>query len=540
MQGLIQDHPLLISSLLEHAEREHGAATMVSRHSDGEIVRQTYVEFAHRARRLASALITLGVEPGRTLATLAWNTGRHMEIYYAVSGIGAVCHPVNPRLFEPEIAFILNDASDRVMFVDLDLAPIAERCAREAPSLRAVVVLCRQDQLPPLDLPEGVAVHAYETLLAAADPIEAWPVLDERSAAMLCYTSGTTGRSKGVLYSHRAILLHTYAICAADGFGCRAVDTVMPAVPMFHVMAWGFPYAAAATGFNLVLPGNKLDGAFLHQWIQQEGVTVAVGIPILWLGLGRYLEETGAGVGQLERIINGGAALPPVVVESFRLKHGVRVQHAWGMTECGPVAGVNSPTRSQAPWPSPQYDNTQRRQGRSPFGISVKVVGEDGEELARDGVSVGPVKLKGYWVLSAYFNMPDVVLDGGGWFDTGDIGSIDADGFLLITDRSKDAVKSGGEWISSTALENLALAHPCVLEAAVLAKPDALWDERPLLICVLKPGARTTEKQLRAFYDGKVAKWWIPDEVLFTDELPRVGSGKLNKVELRRRFLGMA
>ncbi len=281
----MQDHPLLISSLLEHAEREHGAATMVSRHSDGEIVRQSYAQFAHRARRLAGILRTLGVAAGDVLASLAWNTDRHMEVYYAVSGLGAVCHTLNPRLFEPEITFSMNDAGDSVLFVDLDLADIAERCAPEARALRAVVVLCREDQLPALNLPEGLALYAYETLLEAAQGLSAWPVLDERDAAMLCYTSGTTGRPKGVLYSHRAILLHTYGICAADGFGCRAVDTVLPAVPMFHVMAWGFPYAAMATGFSLALPGNKLDGAALHRMIQQEGVTIASGVPIVWLAL---------------------------------------------------------------------------------------------------------------------------------------------------------------------------------------------------------------------------------------------------------------
>ena len=540
MIGLMQDRPLLVSALLEHAEREHSAASIVSRHSDGEIVRQTYADLARRSRALGGALATLGAGPGAVVGTLAWNTARHMEIYFAVSGVGAICHTINPRLFDAQIQFIVQDAADQILFVDLDLAPLVERCIAGATALRAVVVLCRADQLPSLALPPGVALHAYEALIEAADPVVVWPELDERSAASLCYTSGTTGAPKGVLYSHRSILLHTYAICAADAFGFSARDTVMPVVPMFHVMAWGFPYAAAATGFDLVLPGNRLDGASLHELILAEGVTKAAGVPTLWLGLKSHLEKTGAGLGALELIVNGGAALPPAIVEGFRRDHGVRVQHAWGMTECSPVAGINTPQRGQAAWPSPDYDQTQRRQGRPPFGISVKVVDDAGAEQPRDGVSVGLVKLKGYWVISHYFNHPDAdVLDADGWFSTGDIGSIDAHGDLLITDRAKDAVKSGGEWISTIELENLALSHPAVQEAAVVAKPDPVWDERPLLICVLKPGAAASAEDLRAFYEGKVAKWWIPNEVVFTDALPHSATGKLNKVELRRLFCGV-
>ncbi len=540
MIGLMQDHPLLVSALLDHAEREHGAAKMVSRHSDGETIRQTYADMALRSRRLGTALAALGAGPGAVVGTLAWNTGRHMEIYYAVSGIGAVCHTINPRLFDAQVTFILQDAADQILFVDLDLAPLAERCLAGTTALRAVVVLCRADQLPALSLPPGVTLHAYEALIEGVAPLEAWPVLDERSAAALCYTSGTTGSPKGVLYSHRSILLHTYAICAADAFGFSARDTVMPVVPMFHVMAWGFPYAAAATGFDLALPGNRLDGASLQQLILEAGVTKAAGVPTVWLGLKRQLEESGEGLGALALIVNGGAALPPAIVESFRRDHGVKVQHAWGMTEASPVAGINTPRRSQAAFPAPDYDLTQRRQGRPPFGIAVKVVDLAGAEQPRDGVSVGLVKLKGPWVIARYFNHPDEeILDADGWFATGDIGAIDAHGDLLITDRAKDAVKSGGEWISTIELETLALSHPAVQEAAVVAKPDPVWDERPLLICVLKPGATATAEDLRAFYEGKVAKWWIPSEVVFTDALPHAATGKVNKVELRRLFAGV-
>lgn len=537
MMGLMQDRPLLVSALLDHAEREHGAAVMTSRHSDGELVTQTYRQFGDRSRRLATALMDLGAGAGDRVCTLAWNSGRHMELYFAVSGIGAVCHTLNPRLFEAELAYIINDAQDRLIFADLDLAPLAAQVAAQTPTVEALIVLCRAEQLPDLPLRPGLRLLAYEDLIADAVPIADWPALDENSAAALCYTSGTTGRPKGVLYSQRSIVLHTYAICAADGFGLRAVDTLLPAVPMFHVMAWGFPFAAAATGFNLVYPGPRLDGAALLDLIRTQGVTVAAGVPILWLNLARELEQDGGDTGALERIVNGGAALPPALVETFRARHGVRVQHAWGMTECSPVAGVNTLKRGQAAFPSPDYDATQRAQGRPPFGISVRTTDDEGNEMPRDGLAVGHVQLRGWWVLSAYFGQADTpVTDAEGWFSTGDLGTIDADGFLTITDRSKDAVKSGGEWISTIDLENLALAHPAVLESAVVAKPCPTWGERPLLVCVLKPGAAATPEALRDHYKGKVAKWQIPDEVIFTDTLPRTGTGKLNKVEIRKRF----
>ena len=538
MLGLMQDSPLLVSALLEHAEREHGAAQMVSRRGDGRVVRQSFTQFGGRSRRLAAALIGLGVQPGTRLATLAWNSDRHMEIYFAASGIGAVCHTINPRLSDDQLAFIVNDAADQILFIDADLAPLVDRALSGCDSLQTVIVLCAEDELPAAPAGARNGPIAYETFIADAAPLTSWPRLDERAAAMLCYTSGTTGAPKGVLYSHRAIILHTLAIGGADALGLRAVDCVMPVVPMFHVMAWGAPYAAMATGFKLVLPGNRLDGASLNDLILAEGVTVAAGVPTLWLGLARHLAESGEGVGDLKRIVNGGAALPPSLVEQFRDAHGVQVQHAWGMTECSPVAGINAPKAVEAAWPSPGYAAAQRKQGRPPFGIAVKTTGADGRELPRDGASVGDIKLKGPWVLSQYFNHPDLqVLDDHGWFTTGDLGTIDADGFLQITDRAKDAVKSGGEWISTLDLENVALAHPAVLEAAVVARPDPVWDERPLLICVLKPGATATEDDLLAFYDGKVAKWQIPDAVVFTDEMTRSATGKINKVELRRRFV---
>jgi 3-(methylthio)propionyl---CoA ligase len=536
MHGLMQDRALLVSTLIEHAEREHPRAEIVARRHDG-VVRQTYAQLGPRARRLAQAMLDLGIRSGDRVATLAWNTDRHLELYYAICGIGAVCHTINPRLFDNQVSFIINDAADRILFVDIDILPLVARCLPDCPGVERVVVLGEAHEMPTdFSVPPAVAVQDYESLLAGAEPLATWPDLDERSAAALCYTSGTTGMPKGVLYSHRALVLHTYGVCMADTFGVSAVECAMPVVPMFHVMAWGFPFAAAASGMKLVLPGAKLDGASLQQLIIDEGVTVSAGVPTIWLGLANQAAQ-GGGLGDLTRIISGGAAIPVALVEAFE-GLGVRVQQAWGMTEISPVAGVNAPTPATPRWPSAEYNALQRKQGRVPFGVQIKTVDDEGRELPRDGHAVGHIKLRGWWVLSGYFNHPELtILDEDGWFATGDIGTIDENGFLQITDRAKDVVKSGGEWISSQELENLAAGHPSVMEAAVIGVPHPKWDERPMLICVRAPGASVEADELRAFYKGKVASWCIPDTVAFIDEMPHTATGKLDKLALRKRFV---
>ncbi len=534
MRAAMQHHPLIVSSMIAFAEREHGDAGIVSRTAGGAIFRYTYAQAASRARQLARSLVAMGVGPGDRVATLAWNGFRHFEAYYAISGLGAVCHTVNPRLFPRQIGYIIGDAAASVLFVDSELAGLLDQFPAGLPSVKAVVVMAAEDEMPKRVRLGNAKILCYESLLADDGEFD-WPILDENSAACLCYTSGTTGNPKGVLYSHRAIVLHTYAICMKDAFGLGALDVVMPVVPMFHVMAWGIPYAATITGAKLVLPGSALDGRSLHDLIDREGVTVAAGVPTLWLALLQHLDDHGGRVPSLRRILSGGAAVSPATVEAFARRHGIRVQHAWGMTELSPVGGVNSPKPGMPDWRDDAYGESQMRQGRPPFGIEIKVVGPGGSELPRDGVSVGSVKARGHWVLSHYFGLDDSpILDDDGWFETGDVGSIDGKGFLRIMDRTKDLIKSGGEWISSIELENLALGHAAVAEAAVVAAPDPKWGERPVLFCVRKAGMSVTGEEIRCFYDGKIAKWWIPDDVLFVDALPHTGTGKLDKIRIRQ------
>lgn len=540
MLAQMQNHPLLLSAVLDHADREHGSRVVTSRYGDGATIRRTYAELARRARRLAAALLEMGVGVGDRVSTLAWNTDRHLELYFAITGIGAICHTVNPRLHPSQVAYILRDAGSRWLFADVDLCPLAEIAVADCPDVSTVVALCAGDQTPAWT-GRDVAFVAYEALIDGAEPLAEWPVLDERLAAVLCYTSGTTGAPKGVAYSHRSIVLHAYAAAAPDVLGYRAVDVVMPVVPMFHVMAWGIPFVAAMAGSALVLPGHRLDGGALHELMQAEGVTVSAAVPTVWLSLLDAMDKQGAAPGALSRVLNGGAALPQRIVKAFRERYGIQVQHAWGMTECSPIAGVNSPKPGQALFPDPAYDATQARQGRAPFGIRVEVFDEGGAILPRDGQSVGHVRLKGHWVLDAYFGAGagtgTRATDDGGWFDAGDLGVIDDNGFLLITDRAKDAIKSGGEWISTIELENIALSHDAVAEAAVIGRPDPVWDERPLLIVALKSGQSATEGELLDIYRDRVARWMVPDAVAYVDALPKGATGKIDKQALRATFV---
>ncbi|MDE2008350.1 MAG: long-chain-fatty-acid--CoA ligase [Rhodospirillales bacterium] len=534
----MQPHPLLISSLLAHAARHHGAAEIVSRTEEGAIHRTTWAATERRARRLARALEGLGVGPGDRVGTLAWNGHRHLDIYYAAPGMGAICHTINPRLHPDDIAYIVGHAGDTVLCADPGFAALVEAIApRVAGSVRHVVLLTDAAHLPPLTLPEGMALHAYDSLLDAAAEDFAWPEFAETTASALCYTSGTTGRPKGVLYSHRSTVLHGYAINMADVIGLRAIDRMLPVVPMFHVNAWGIPYAAAMAGASLVLPGRHLDGASLAQLMNTERVSIASGVPTVWLGLLAHLRATGERLDTVKTIMTGGSACPPLLIEAFGAEYGVAVEHGWGMTELSPVGTYNKPKPGHAGLDAAGRLRLGLKQGRALCGIDMKIVDGAGTELPWDGTAFGDLKVRGPWVTGAYFGeAPGSALDEDGWFATGDVATIDPEGVMEITDRSKDVIKSGGEWISSIALENIAVSHPDVAEAAVIAAVHPKWDERPLLVVVPRAGRSVDAASVLAIYEGKVARWWVPDAVVVLEELPHTATGKIQKTTLRARF----
>ncbi len=536
MLGLMQTQPLLISSIITHAARHHGAAEVVSRLVDGAVHRTTYRQVETRARRLVRAMQALGVAPGDRVATLAWNSHRHLELYYAVSGMGSVIHTVNPRLSPDDIAHILNDAGSVVLCADLTFAPLVEAIASRVPGVRAVVMLADEGQMPALALAPGQRLLCYETLLADAGEDYEWPALDEAAASALCYTSGTTGRPKGVLYSHRSTLIHAYAINMADVFGLRSLDRVMPVVPMFHVNAWGLPYAAPMAGAAIIMPGRHLDGPSVHALMQEERVTLSAGVPTVWMGLLQHLRGTGGTLDTLRRLVCGGSACPAMLIDSFRQDYGVRVDHAWGMTETSPLGTFYGPKPGFEALPAAEQDRLRYKQGRAVPGLQMRIVDDQGADLPWDGTTFGNLEVRGPWVTRRYMNAAEDATNAAGWFATGDVATIDQHGLLAITDRTKDVVKSGGEWISSIQLENIAVSHPDVAEAAVVAARHPKWDERPLLIVTAKPGRSVDPAGLLALYDGQVAKWWTPDEVVVVDDLPHTATGKLNKLALRQQF----
>ena len=540
MLGLMQDRPLLISSVLDHAARYHRASKIVSVNADGSRVRTSWPEVAQRAAQLAHALARRGVGAGERIATLAWNNRHHLELYYGVSGMGAVLHTVNPRLFPGQILFILRDAADTHLFVDPSILPLVESMTDELPpALKTVVVMGGPETVPAECTLRGrVELLDHETLIAGEPTHYAWPEMDERSASSLCHTSGTTGDPKGVLYSHRSTILHAWACIAPEVYGMRALDVVTPVVPMFHVNAWGIPYCAAMSGASLVLPGPKLDPASLYALFEEEGVTFSAGIPTIWTMLLHHLRaEPGRRFSKPPRLLVGGTAMPTAITAGLVKEYGVDVCHGWGMTEISPVGAVSAVTPAQADWDVDRLVAYKRKQGRPFFGIEHKIVDADGREIAEDGEAFGELLVRGPWCASGYFGRPgDPAFTGDGWFRTGDVATKDPLGTIEIVDRAKDVIKSGGEWISSIALENLIMAHPMVAEAAAVPVHDPKWDERPLLLVVPKPGTSPTQEDILGFYEGKVAKWWIPDAVRFVDELPKTATGKMWKAEIKRRM----
>ncbi|PUA17150.1 3-(methylthio)propionyl-CoA ligase [Glaciimonas sp. PCH181] len=534
LMGQMMRQPLLISSIIIHADRHFGDNQIVSRRVEGDIYRYTYRDCHRRARKLANALKTLGVKMGDRVATLAWNGYRHMEAYYGISGSGAVLHTINPRLHFELIAYIANHAEDAYLLFDACFLPIIQAIAPLTKTIKGYIVLCDRDQIPQdHKIPN---LLCYEELLDASSDDYAWPLFDENSASSLCYTSGTTGNPKGALYSHRSTLLHSYASVMPDSLNVSGRDTVLPVVPMFHVNAWGLPYAVPLTGAKLVLPGAALDGKSLYELFEQEKVTFSAGVPTVWLGLLTYMAQNKLTFSTFKRTVIGGSACPPAMMKTLRNQYGIEVIHAWGMTEMSPLGTSGTLQNKHLLLPAEQQEAILQKQGHAIFGVDMKIVDDDGNALPWDGTTYGNLLVKGPWIIDAYFKDEggDVLEDG--WFPTGDVATIDHDGYMQITDRSKDVIKSGGEWIGTIDLENIAMAHPAVQIAACIGVVHPKWDERPLLLVVRKPDAEVTKEELLAFYEGKIAKWWTPDDVVFVEALPIGATGKLLKNKLREQF----
>ena len=534
MNGLMMQQPLLISSLIVHAERHHGEQQIVSRRVEGDIHRCTYKELAARSRRMAKALGTLGVKPGQAVATLAWNGYRHMELYYAVSGSGAVLHTLNPRLHPDQVVYIADHAEDQVIFFDMSFLPLVEAVASRLKTVKHFVAMTDRAHMPAN--PKIANLLCYEELADAQDDRFDWPQFDENTASSLCYTSGTTGNPKGALYSHRSTLLHAMVAALPDALNCGAADTILPVVPMFHVNAWSLPYVACMVGAKLVFPGAGLDGKSLYELFESEKVTLSAGVPTVWQGLLAYVEANKLKFSTMRRSVIGGSACPPAMIKLFNETYDVHVLHAWGMTEMSPLGTVASFKAKHLAQTQDERYAVMAKQGHALYGVDMKIVGEDGHELPWDGKASGELLVRGPWILAQYFKAEggNPLVDG--WFPTGDVALIDADGYMQITDRSKDVIKSGGEWIGSIDLENIAMAHPAVAMAACIAVFHPKWDERPLLVVMKKPGAELTREQLLQFFEGKIAKWWTPDDVVFTDAIPLGATGKMQKNKLREMF----
>ncbi len=532
MLGLMQNQPLLISSLIDFAERHHGDGEIVSRRVEGDIHRYHWRDVAVRARRVANALDALKLQFSDRVATLAWNGYRHLELYFGVSGSGRVLHTINPRLHPEQIAWIANHAEDQVLCFDLSFLPIIQAVHAKCTTVKHWIALCDADKVPK---DSGIpGLQSYEAWIGAQAATYRWPAFDENSASSMCYTSGTTGNPKAALYSHRSTILHAYAAALPDVMCLSARDSVLPVVPMFHVNAWGIPYSAALTGAKLVFPGPALDGKSIYELIEAERVSYAAGVPTIWQMLLGHMKPGGLKFSTLKRTVIGGSACPPAMITAFREEYGVEVLHAWGMTEMSPLGTLCTLKNKHLTMPETEQMKIRLKQGRAIFGVDMKIVDGNGQELPWDGKAYGDLLVRGPWILREYFKGEGGnPLSADGWFPTGDVATIDPDGYMQITDRSKDVIKSGGEWISSIDVENIAVAHPAVAMAACIGMRHPKWDERPVVVVVKKPGAEVTREELLGFYEGKTAKWQIPDDVIFIDAIPLGATGKMLKARLR-------
>lgn len=534
MKGLMQDWPLRVTTIIDHAARFHGDREIVTRSVEGPITRTTYKQVHLRARKVAQALTKLGVKEGDIVATMAWNTARHLEAWYGIMGMGAVCHTLNPRLFAEQLVYIINHAEDKIIFLDLTFVPILEGIADKLPKVKAYVIMTDKAHMPQTKLPNALC---FEEIVEAEDGNFKWAEVDENAACGLCYTSGTTGNPKGVLYSHRSNVIHSMAANMGDALGMKSADAILPVVPMFHANAWGIAFAAPAVGAKIVMPGAQMDGQSIYELLDKEKVTVTAAVPTVWLMLLQYLEKTGAELPALDRVVIGGSAAPRSMIEVFEEKYDVKVFHAWGMTEMSPMGTLGALKAGMEDLSLEKQIDVKVKQGRAIYTVEMKITDDDGNELPSDGKAFGHLMVRGPAIAGAYLKGEGGnILDKDGWFDTGDVATIDSQGYMQITDRAKDVIKSGGEWISSIEIENLAVGHPKVAEAAVIGVAHPKWDERPLLIVIAKEGQEPTKDEILRYMDGKIAKWWMPDDVVFVKEIPHTATGKIQKLALREQF----
>ena len=535
MLGKMQDYPLLVQTILDHAALNHGEREMVTRSIEGPIRRRNYRDLRTRALRVAKALQKEGIVLGDRIATMAWNTDRHVEVWYGIMGLGAISHTINPRLFVEQLVYIINHAEDRILFVDLTFVPLIEAIAGKIPSIEKYIILTDELHMPETSLPNA---HAYETWLAESDADFAWSMFDENTAAGLCYTSGTTGHPKGVLYSHRSNVLHSMMCNQPDVLGVDSRDNVLPIVPMFHANAWAITFSIPAAGASMVMPGAGMDGKSIYELLESEKVSAAAAVPTVWLGLIQHLADNELNLPYLNRVIIGGAAVPRMMIETLENNYEVEVIHGWGMTEMSPIGTTGKLKHATEHLQGEDRINLKLKQGRTPYLVEMKIVDDDHNDLPRDGKTSGHLLVRGPAISSGYYKRDESVLDENGWFNTGDIANIDELGYMQITDRDKDVIKSGGEWISSIEIENTAVGCEGIAEAAVIGIAHPKWSERPLLILVRKPGSEVTKEDVLNYLQGKIADWWMPEAVEFVDEIPHTATGKIQKMALRETFGG--